>query len=142
MEVATRVIRPETSERLRYLMRLNAEKGTARRADVDGFYVGGKTGTSEKVFNGRYVRNRLLNSFTAVFPADQPKYLLLVMLDEPQGLPETGGLATAGLEHRAGRRRPSSPGLRRCYRSRRASICRRRTGSSWPARAARRRRGA
>jgi cell division protein FtsI (penicillin-binding protein 3) len=96
MEIATRVIRPETSERIRYLMRLNAEKGTARRADVDGFYVGGKTGTSEKVFNGRYVRNRLLNTFTAVFPADRPRYLLLVMLDEPQVIPETQGYATSG----------------------------------------------
>jgi cell division protein FtsI (penicillin-binding protein 3) len=95
MEIATRVISPETSERVRYLMRLNAEKGTARRANVDGYYVGGKTGTSEKVFNGRYVRNRLLNTFTAVFPADQPRYILLVMLDEPQALPETHGYATS-----------------------------------------------
>jgi cell division protein FtsI (penicillin-binding protein 3) len=96
MQVATRVIKPETSEKMRYLMRLNAEKGTAKRADVDGFYVGGKTGTSEKVVNGRYVRNKLLNSFTAVFPADQPRYLLLVMLDEPQIIPETHGYATSG----------------------------------------------
>src|SRR5262245_24821776 len=96
MEVATRVIKPETSEKMRYLMRLNTEKGTAKRADVDGFYVGGKTGTSEKVVNGRYARHRLLNSFTAVFPADQPRYLLLVMLDEPQVIPETNGFATSG----------------------------------------------
>jgi cell division protein FtsI (penicillin-binding protein 3) len=96
MEVATRVLKPDTSEKMRYLMRLNAEKGTAKRADVDGFYVGGKTGTSEKVVNGRYVRNKLLNTFTAVFPADQPRYLLLVMLDEPQVIPETHGYATSG----------------------------------------------
>jgi cell division protein FtsI (penicillin-binding protein 3) len=96
MQVATRVLRPDTSEKMRYLMRLNAEKGTARRADVDGFYVGGKTGTSEKVVNGRYVKNKLLNTFTAVFPADQPRYLLLVMLDEPQVIPETQGYATSG----------------------------------------------
>ena len=96
MSIATRVIKPETSERMRYLFRLNAEKGTARRADVDGFYVGGKTGTSEKVVNGRYAKNKLLNTFTAVFPADQPRYLLLVMLDEPQPIPETHGYATSG----------------------------------------------
>ena len=96
MQVATRVIKPETSEKMRYLMRLNAEKGTAKRADVDGFYVGGKTGTSEKVVNGRYVRHKLLNTFTAVFPADQPRYLLLVMLDEPQVIAETNGYATSG----------------------------------------------
>jgi cell division protein FtsI (penicillin-binding protein 3) len=96
MRVATRVLKEDTSEKMRYLMRLNAEKGTARRADVDGFYVGGKTGTSEKVVNGRYVRNKLLNTFTAVFPADKPRYLLLVMLDEPQVIPETHGYATSG----------------------------------------------
>ena len=96
MKVATRVLKAETSEKMRYLMRLNAEKGTAKRADVDGFYVGGKTGTSEKVVNGRYVKNKLLNSFTAVFPADRPRYLLLVMLDEPQVIPETHGYATSG----------------------------------------------
>jgi cell division protein FtsI (penicillin-binding protein 3) len=96
MQLATRVIKPETSEKMRYLMRLNAEKGSARRADIDGFYVGGKTGTSEKVINGRYAKHRLLNTFTAVFPADQPRYLLLVMLDEPQVIPETNGFATSG----------------------------------------------
>jgi cell division protein FtsI (penicillin-binding protein 3) len=96
MQLATRVLKPETSEKMRYLMRLNAEKGTAKRADVDGYYVGGKTGTSEKVVNGRYVKNKLLNTFTAVFPADQPRYLLLVMLDEPQVIPETKGFATSG----------------------------------------------
>jgi cell division protein FtsI (penicillin-binding protein 3) len=96
MQVATRVLKPDTSEKMRYLMRLNAEKGTAKRADVDGFYVGGKTGTSEKVVNGRYAKNKLLNTFTAIFPADQPRYLLLVMLDEPQVIPETHGYATSG----------------------------------------------
>ncbi len=96
MQVATRVIKPETSEKMRYLMRLNAEKGSARKADVEGFYVGGKTGTSEKVVNGRYSKHKLLNSFTAVFPADKPRYLLLVMLDEPQVIPETHGFATSG----------------------------------------------
>jgi cell division protein FtsI (penicillin-binding protein 3) len=94
--LATRVIKPQTSEQMRYLMRLNAEKGTASRADVDGYYVGGKTGTSEKVVNGRYAKNKLLNTFTAVLPADQPRYLLLVMLDEPQAVPGTHGYATAG----------------------------------------------
>ena len=44
-KLAKRVIKPETSEKMRYLMRLNVEKGTAKRADVKGYYVGGKTGT-------------------------------------------------------------------------------------------------
>ncbi|MCZ8313457.1 penicillin-binding protein 2 [Phreatobacter sp.] len=90
------VIRPETSNAMRFLMRLNSERGSGRRADVEGFYVGGKTGTSEKVIGGRYSKDKQLNSFMAIFPADQPRYLLLVMLDEPRGIPETHGLATAG----------------------------------------------
>lgn len=94
--VARQVIRPETSTAMRFLMRLNSERGSGRRAEVDGFYVGGKTGTSEKVIGGRYSKDKQLNSFMAIFPADQPRYLLLVMLDEPRGIPETHGLATAG----------------------------------------------
>jgi cell division protein FtsI (penicillin-binding protein 3) len=94
--MAKRVIKPETSEKMRYLMRLNAEIGTARQADVKGYYIGGKTGTSEKVVNGRYSKKQVLNSFTAIIPADNPQYQLLVMLDEPKALPETKGFITSG----------------------------------------------
>jgi cell division protein FtsI (penicillin-binding protein 3) len=102
-----RVIKPETSELMRYLMRLNVEKGTARRADVPGYYIGGKTGTADKVVNGHYSKTKVLTDFMAVLPADNPKYLLLIMLDEPQKLPDapmntsgwnavpTGGLVVA-----------------------------------------------
>ena len=93
---ATRVIKPETSEAMRYVMRLNAEKGSATRAAVAGFYVGGKTGTAEKVIGGRYSKNKLLTTFMAISPADKPRYLFLTILDEPQGLPETHGFATSG----------------------------------------------
>ena len=94
--LAKRVIKPETAEKMRYLMRLNVEKGTATRANVMGYYVGGKTGTSEKVVGGRYSKTKVLTSFTAILPADMPRYLLLIMLDEPQGLPETHGFSTSG----------------------------------------------
>ncbi len=96
MAMAKRVIKPETSEKMRFLMRLNAEIGTAKSADVKGYYVGGKTGTSEKVVNGRYAKKRVLNSFTAIMPADNPQYQILIMLDEPQALPETHGFITSG----------------------------------------------
>jgi cell division protein FtsI (penicillin-binding protein 3) len=95
-ELATQVIKPDTSEKMRYLMRLNVEQGTAKRAEVDGFYVGGKTGTSEKVVNGRYAKDKVLTAFMGVFPADKPRYLLLVMLDEPKAAAETNGYATSG----------------------------------------------
>ncbi|WP_426419933.1 peptidoglycan D,D-transpeptidase FtsI family protein [Bradyrhizobium genosp. A] len=94
--IARRVIKPETSDKMRFLMRLNAEIGTARKADVKGYYIGGKTGTAEKVVNGRYAKKRVLTAFTAILPADKPKYQLLIMLDEPQALKETYGFITSG----------------------------------------------
>ncbi|MGZ8387474.1 MAG: peptidoglycan D,D-transpeptidase FtsI family protein [Rhodoplanes sp.] len=94
--VAKRVIKRETSIAMRYLMRLNAEKGSGSKADVKGYYVGGKTGTAEKVVGGRYSKTKLLCDFIAVIPADEPRYLVLIMLDEPQPLPETHGYATSG----------------------------------------------
>jgi cell division protein FtsI (penicillin-binding protein 3) len=90
------VLKPTTSRDMRYLLRLNAEKGTATLANVPGYYVGGKTGTAEKVVNGRYSKHKLLTDFMAVLPADQPRYLLMVMLDEPKPVPGTHGFATAG----------------------------------------------
>ncbi|MCK9920095.1 penicillin-binding protein 2 [Microbacteriaceae bacterium K1510] len=96
LKLATQVLKPETSQKMRYLMRLNAEQGTGTKANVQGYYIGGKTGTAEKVINGRYSKNKLLTDFMAVLPADKPRYLVLIMLDEPQGLPETHGFATAG----------------------------------------------
>lgn len=96
MKNAPRVVSEETSEAMRFVMRLNAERGSASRAAISGFYVGGKTGTAEKVFGGRYVKNRLFNTFMAIAPADNPRYLFLVTLDEPQPLPETHGYATSG----------------------------------------------
>src|SRR5882757_9138766 len=89
--LAKQVIKPETSAAMRYLMRLNAEKGTATRADVKGYYVGAKTGTAEKVVLGRYSKTKLLTDVMAVVPADDPKYVLLIMLDEPQAIAETHG---------------------------------------------------
>ena len=94
--IAKRVIKPETSDKMRFLMRLNAEIGTAKKANVPGYYIGGKTGTAEKVVNGRYAKKKVLTAFTAIIPADKPKYQLLIMLDEPQPLKETYGFITSG----------------------------------------------
>ena len=94
--LAKRVLKPETSRAMRYLMRLNAEKGTATKANVGGYYIGGKTGTAEKVVNGHYSKHKLLTDFMAVLPADKPKYLMMIMLDEPQPVEGTHGFATAG----------------------------------------------
>jgi cell division protein FtsI (penicillin-binding protein 3) len=94
-KAAPRAVKPETSEAMRYLMRLNAEVGTAKIADIKGYFVGGKTGTADKIIHGRYSKDRVLTTFMAVMPADKPKYLVTTLLDEPQGLPETHGYRTA-----------------------------------------------
>ena len=95
-KLGKRVVKAETSALMRYLMRLNVEKGTAEKADVPGYYIGGKTGTADKVVNGRYSKAKVLTDFIAILPADQPRYLLLIMLDEPHATPETHGFTTSG----------------------------------------------
>ena len=92
---SSQLVKPETSEAMRYILRLNAEKGTGRPADVPGYFVGAKTGTAQKVIHGRYSNTKNFTTFTAIVPADKPKYLFLVVYDEPQGTPETHGFSTA-----------------------------------------------
>jgi cell division protein FtsI (penicillin-binding protein 3) len=92
---AVRVIKPETSEAMRYIMRLNATVGSASKAAVPGYFVGGKTGTAEKVVGRRYAKDKLFTTFMALTPADKPKYLFVTVYDEPQPAPETHGYATA-----------------------------------------------
>ncbi|MCZ8547903.1 penicillin-binding protein 2 [Mesorhizobium qingshengii] len=94
--LATDVVTPQTGEAVRFLMRLNAEVGSAKKADVAGYFIGGKTGTSEKVVNGAYSGDRVLTAFMGIVPADKPRYLFLTILDEPKGLPETSGFRTSG----------------------------------------------
>ncbi|GJE50163.1 Peptidoglycan D,D-transpeptidase FtsI [Methylobacterium tardum] len=92
---ATHVLSPQTSEAMRYIMRLNASEGSAKKAAIPYYFVGGKTGTAEKVIGGRYIHNRLFTTFMAAAPMNDPKYLFVTIMDEPQGLPESGGYATA-----------------------------------------------
>lgn len=97
METAKRVIKQETSDEVRYLFKINtAPPGSGTRAQVDGYRVGGKTGTAEKVEKGRYDHDKRRNSFLAAFPIDDPKYLVLTVLDEPKPEKE-GQSAVAGL---------------------------------------------
>ncbi len=90
-----RVISEATSARMRQMMRLVVTKGTGAKADVPGLRVGGKTGTAEKNLHGRYIHDSLLVTFAAVFPMDNPRYVLIGTLDEPKGTPDTYGFRTA-----------------------------------------------
>ncbi len=101
MALAKRVVSEKTSQEMRYLMRLNvtAPGGSGKRAEVPGYFVGGKTGTAEKVVAGRYSSNKRRNAFIAAFPIDDPEYIVLVVIDEPgpekPGLPATAGMNAA-----------------------------------------------
>ena len=97
MAGGSRVLKSETSSAMLKLMRLNVLKGTGKRANADGYRVGGKTGTAEKVVGGHYSTSTLLTSFLSTFPTDAPEYLVLVMLDEPQRVAESSNQATAGV---------------------------------------------
>lgn len=91
-----RVVSPETSHRMRQLMRLVVTEGTGKNADVEGFLVGGKTGTAEKPDSGKYSSKKLISSFLGAFPMDNPRYLVFVMVDEPHGTKASYGYATGG----------------------------------------------
>jgi cell division protein FtsI (penicillin-binding protein 3) len=91
-----RVIQQKTSVMMRQLLRLNAVEGTGKNADVPGYEVGGKTGTAEKPSRGGYRQKALISSFVGAFPMNDPKFIILVSIDEPKGTKDTYGFATAG----------------------------------------------
>jgi len=80
-----RVFRASTSARMNQLLRMIAVYGTGRNADAPGFRVGGKTGSAEKAGNGGYRQTTLVSTFAAAFPMDNPRYVVITMLDEPRG---------------------------------------------------------
>lgn len=92
----TRVFSQATSDQMRAMLRLVVLKGTARQAEARGYRVGGKTGTAEKVENGRYNRNKVISTLASAFPMDHPRYVVVAMLDSPQGTKATYGFRTAG----------------------------------------------
>ncbi len=90
-----RVWKASTSARMRQLLRLIVDLGTGRKANAPGFRVGGKTGSAEKPGAGGYRKSSLVATFAAAFPMDHPRYVVIAMLDEPQGTAATSGQRTA-----------------------------------------------
>ena len=91
------LISPETSATIRQLLRYVVTNGTGKNADVPGYDVGGKTGSAQVPGpGGRYLHGALRTSFCAIFPDDNPRYLVFVLLDRPHGTKKTFGLALAG----------------------------------------------
>ena len=78
----TRVFSEKTSEYMRKMLRLIVEHGGGKRANVQGFFPGGKTGTSEVLVNGRYSKRSNLGSFVGAFPIHNPQYAVLVLIDQ------------------------------------------------------------
>jgi cell division protein FtsI (penicillin-binding protein 3) len=92
---STKVIKKSTSDDMRFLFRWNGVNGSGRNARVPGFNVGGKTGTADKVVNGRYSNDANFNAFLAGFPIDDPRYVVLTFIDEPK-TDKGNGAALAG----------------------------------------------
>jgi len=90
-----RIWQPSTSARMRQLLRMIVSLGTGRKADAPGFRIGGKTGSAEKPGAHGYQKTNLITTFAAAFPMDRPRYVVIAMMDEPQGTVATSGQRTA-----------------------------------------------
>ena len=94
--IGHRVFTEETSYKSRALLRLVVMKGTGKNADAPGYRIGGKTGTAEKIVGGHYTSASVVTTFAGVFPMDEPRYVIIAMLDDPKPTPKTFGFHTAG----------------------------------------------
>jgi stage V sporulation protein D (sporulation-specific penicillin-binding protein) len=93
-ELVRQVISENTSKTVREALESVVAKGTGRNAFLDGYRVGGKTGTAQKVINGRYSPDEHIVSFIGFAPADNPKVVIYIAVDDPKGL-QFGGLIAA-----------------------------------------------
>lgn len=91
-----RVFKASTSARMRQLLRLIVSDGTGKQAEAPGFRVGGKTGSAEKPGIGGYNRTAVVATFAAAFPMDNPRYVIIAMIDQPKGNAYSSGQRTAG----------------------------------------------
>ncbi|WP_045683353.1 peptidoglycan D,D-transpeptidase FtsI family protein [Martelella endophytica] len=94
-QVAKQVISKDTSDKMRYLLRLNGTDGSGRNGQVPGYRIGAKTGTSEKIIDGKYSKDRNFNAFLAAFPMDDPQYVVLVTIDDAKKVEGVPGRTAA-----------------------------------------------
>ncbi|MBM3579335.1 MAG: penicillin-binding protein 2 [Alphaproteobacteria bacterium] len=90
-----RVIKASTSEKMREMLRRVVEYGTGKNANVEGYNVGGKTGTAERAESGSYSTKLTTASFVATFPINKPQYLIYIVFDRPNYIFNTGGVVAA-----------------------------------------------
>lgn len=91
-----RVLSYNTSKQMRKLLRGVVVEGSGKGANVAGYEVAGKTGTAQKLVDGKYIDKKVMTSFLATFPISNPKYALFLMMDEPKATKETWGFVTSG----------------------------------------------
>jgi stage V sporulation protein D (sporulation-specific penicillin-binding protein) len=99
-ELINQVIDEETSMKVRYALESVVSLGTGRPAYIDKYRVGGKTGTAQKVKNGVYMVGNYILSFIGFLPADDPKALVYVAIDNPKGVVQYGGVVAAPIAKR------------------------------------------
>ncbi len=90
-----KVISDETSKMVRYALESVVALGTGRNAYIENYRVGGKTGTAQKVSNGRYMVGNYITSFIGFFPANDPKIVMYIAIDNPKGISAYGGTVSA-----------------------------------------------
>ena len=95
--IVRNVISSETSEKVRYALESVVANGSGRTSYIDGYRVGGKTGTAQKVENGRYMSNNYILSFIGFLPADDPKVVVYIAIDNPKGTVQYGGTTVGPL---------------------------------------------
>jgi len=94
-----RVFQPETCEQVRHALGEVVKRGTAQPAQSELYTIGGKTGTTEKLVAGRYVKNKNIGSFVGMAPLEKPRLVVMIMMDEPQGV-SFGGMVAAPVARR------------------------------------------
>lgn len=92
-----RVIQESTSNTMRKLLRLVVTNGYGKKANIEGYFLGGKSGTAEKVINGRYSKHANIASFLAAYPINKPQYLIFVIIDEGKPNKHNFGYTTGGM---------------------------------------------
>ena len=93
--IVRKVISESTSEKVRFALESVVTNGTGRNAFIDGYRVGGKTGTAQKVENGRYMIGNYIVSFIGFLPANDPEIIVYIAIDHPRGITQYGGTVAA-----------------------------------------------
>ena len=93
--VIRKVISEDTSEKVKYALETVVSLGTGRNAYIEGYRVGGKTGTAQKVENGKYMVGNYITSFIGFLPADNPEAVIYIAIDNAKGVTQYGGTVAA-----------------------------------------------